>query len=231
MDDQANIPQHIGFILDGNRRWARSKGLPTLQGHKKGYDRTHEILKKAFSCGVKYVSMYVFSTENWDRSKEEIDYLMNLILRYFKKDVKILQKNNTRLLWAGTRDKVRKEILEAIEESEAATANNTGGTALICFNYGGHTEIVEATKKIIADNIDSKEITPELFSQYLYAPGVPPVDIIVRTSGEQRISNFMLWRAAYSELMFIDKTWPDVNEDDVDKIIEEYARRSRRFGK
>ena len=224
------IPQHIGFVVDGNRRWAKKHGLPTYEGHLAGYNGLKDVLIESLNRGVKYASAYVFSTENWKRTAEEVNSLMGLLLRVLESDVPIFVENRIRLRVIGTREGLPKAVIKAIDRAEATTAELDGGELLLCLNYGGHLEIADACKKIIESGVAADEVTPELIAKNLYAPEVPPCDLIVRTSGEQRLSNFMLWRAAYSELMFIDKNWPDMTKDDVSVIIEEYQRRNRRFG-
>lgn len=224
------IPNHIGFIVDGNRRWAKSHGLPTYEGHLAGYNAITEVAIAAFDAGVSYVSAYIFSTENWKRSQDEVGKLMSLVLRLLTSDIAILEKNNIKLKIIGSREGVSDKIVQAIDNAEARTAANTHGTLVLCFNYGGQLEIADACKKIVQSGIAVESITPEVIEQHLYAPDVPSVDLVVRTSGEQRLSNFMLWRSAYSELLFLDKPWPDMTKDDVTAILGEYTRRSRRFG-
>ena len=224
------IPQHIGFVVDGNRRWAKKHGLPTYEGHLAGYNGLKDVLIESLNRGVKYASAYVFSTENWKRTAEEVNSLMGLLLRVLESDVPIFVENRIRLRVIGTREGLPKAVIKAIDRAEATTAELDGGELLLCLNYGGHLEIADACKKIIESGVAADEVTPELIAKNLYAPEVPPCDLIVRTSGEQRLSNFMLWRAAYSELMFIDKNWPDMTKDDVSVILEEYQRRNRRFG-
>lgn len=226
----AETPAHIGFIVDGNRRWAKTHGLPTYEGHLAGYNAVTEVALAAFAAGVPYVSAYIFSTENWKRSQDEVGKLMSLVLRLLTSDVVILEKNNVKLKVIGSREGVSDKIVKAIEEAEAKTANNTHGTLVLCFNYGGQLEIADACKKIVQSGTAPEEITPELIEQHLYAPAIPPIDLVVRTSGEQRLSNFMLWRTAYSEFLFLEKNWPDMTKDDVIAILEEYTRRGRRFG-
>jgi len=223
-------PKHIGYIVDGNRRWAKEQGLLPHKGHEAGYNAIKEIALANFNSGVEYVSAYIFSTENWKRSEDEVSRLMNMVLRLFKVDIDFFQKNNIKLRVLGSREKVSRQILKAIDDAEAKTVNNTAGTLALCFNYGGHKEIVDSVKKIIQSGVSADNVTTELIEQNLYAPEIPPVDLVVRTSGEQRISNFMLWRVAYSEMMFIDKYWPDMTANDVTEIIKEYNNRSRRFG-
>ena len=226
-----NLPQHVGFIVDGNRRWAKKHGLPTYEGHLAGYNALKDILLETLSRGVKYASAYVFSTENWKRSEEEVGHLMGLLLKILEADVPIFVEHNVRLRVVGSREGLSEAIINAIDRAEATTAELDGGELLLCLNYGGQLEIADAVKKIIRSGASADDVTPELIAQHLYAPEVPPCDIIVRTSGEQRLSNFMLWRSAYSELHFIDKNWPDMRTEDVDDILEEYARRNRRLGK
>ena len=224
------IPQHVGFIVDGNRRWAKSHGLPAYEGHLAGYNVLQDVLLELLDHGVRYVSLYAFSTENWKRSEDEVTRLMKLLIRIVKSDIDTFIDKNVRLRVIGSREKLAESVIRAIEEAEVRTAELTGGEVILCFNYGGQMEIVEAVKKIVQSGTKAEEVTSDLIAAHLYAPEVPPCDIIVRTSGEQRLSNFMLWRAAYSELLFLDKNWPDMTKDDVSDILKEYARRSRRFG-
>jgi len=226
-----HLPVHIGFIVDGNRRWAKQHGLPAYEGHLAGYNTLQEVLLETLRQGVKYASAYVFSTENWKRSEDEVGRLMGLLLRVLKADLPIFIENNVRLRVIGTREGLSKALLKAIDDAEEKTKNLTGGELLLCLNYGGQGEIADAVKKIVQHGVQPEDITPELISQYMYAPEVPPCDLIVRTSGEQRLSNFMLWRAAYSEFMFLDKNWPDMTREDVAGILEEYSKRERRIGK
>jgi len=230
MSDQT-IPRHIGIILDGNRRWAKKYGLPAYEGHLAGHDRVQEVALAAFNSGVEFVSMYAFSTENWKRSQEEVDKLMGLVLKSLTSDVPIMNKNNIKLRVIGSRENLSNRIIKAIDSAEASTQNNTGGTLVLCFNYGGQLEIVDAVKKIIQSGVGADKVDTDLISRNIYGPEIPPIDIVVRTGGEHRISNFMLWRISYSELMFVDKFWPDMTKDDVKVIIDEYSKRSRRIGK
>lgn len=226
-----SIPAHLGLILDGNRRWARAQGLPTLMGHKAGYDNFKAISRHAFASGVKYVSAYVFSTENWDRSTEEVGYLMNLIREMVKQFGAELAKEGVRFVWLGSRTEVPPDILTSIDSLEKQTAHLTDKTLCMCFNYGGHREIVEAIHRATSSGIDMSKIDEKTFATFLYHPEVPPVDYIIRTSGEMRISGYMLWRASYAELYFTDKHWPAFTKEDLDAALAEYASRQRRFGK
>ena len=224
------IPRHIGFIVDGNRRWAKQHGLPTYEGHLAGYNSIIEVVLASVDAGVEFVSAYTFSTENWKRSESEISKIMGLVLKLLTSDIHILQENDIRLRVLGSRERLSKGVLKAIDEAEAKTADNKRGTLGVCFNYGGQLEIADACKKIIQAGTPAEEVTPEMIAENLYAPDIPPIDMVVRTSGEQRTSNFMLWRAAYSEFLFLEKPWPDMTKDDVTAILEEYSRRGRRFG-
>ena len=223
----SEIPQHLSLILDGNRRWARERGLPTLEGHREGYDNLKTIAKAAIKRGVVYVSAFIFSTENWNRTPAEVKYLMNLAYKMLTKDVDELNKENIRVIWLGRLEGLSKRLIKAIKEAEAATANNTEGTLALCFNYGGQQEIVDAARQL-ADS--GQEITEESFAEALYTPELPAVDLLVRTSGEHRLSNFMTWRTAYAELYFTDTYWPDFDESDLDTALNVYKKRHRRFG-
>jgi undecaprenyl diphosphate synthase len=227
---QQAVPVHLGLILDGNRRWARENGLPQLEGHKKGYENLLTIGLAAIDKGVRYVSAFVFSTENWHRSKEEVSYLMNLLTWVATHEVGKLHAKNIRVRFLGSRQKLSKGILRAIDSAEEKTKNNSGGTLALCLNYGGKQELVDAFSAIIARG-DQNDITEQLISDNLYAPEIPAIDLLIRTSGEQRLSNFMLWRAAYSELLFVEKHWPAFTEDDLNSAFTIYSNRQRRFGK
>lgn len=220
--------KHLGIIADGNRRWAKSQGLPTIEGHKKGLEAIEKLVTAAAEANIPYVSFYVFSTENWGRSADEVSYIMKLaetrILKYAEK----LAKRNARLIILGSKAKISPKLSSIIEKAEKLTADCSGITVCFCFNYGGEQEIADAAN--IALKADGK-ITPETIRSHLYHPEVPDVDMVVRTSGEERISGFMLWRAAYSELMFVEKYFPEMNGEDIEIILKEYENRNRRFGK
>ena len=226
-----NLPKHVGYIVDGNRRWAKKHGLPTYEGHLAGYNAIQDVARATFDSGVEYMSAYIFSTENWKRSENEVKALMGLVLKLFTSDLHIFNEENIRLRVLGSKDMVNERIKKAIVEAEEATKNNTRGTLALCFNYGGQLEIADAVKKFVQAGGDASSITVEDIASNLYAPDIPPVDLIIRTSGEQRLSNFMLYRAAYSELMFVPKPWPDITKEDVKKALHEYNNRGRRFGK
>ncbi len=223
-------PQHIGYILDGNRRWAKKHGLPTYEGHLAGYNALKDVIEATAETGVKYISFYTFSTENWNRAEEEVRGLMKLIRRLFTGDLKQLVKDGYRLVVLGGKENLPSDIIEMIDKAEAASRDGIKATLAMCFNYGGQQEIVRAAQKTIESGIAPSELTTTNFVQFLDHPDVPPCDLIVRTSGEQRLSNFMLWRSAYSELLFLDKFWPEMTKADISAILEEYQQRARRFG-
>lgn len=230
MSDVDVMPTHVGYIVDGNRRWAKGRGLSAREGHLAGYEKIKDVLIDTCERGVPYASAYVFSTENWHRSGSEVKWLMDLVVRMLTDDLHVFLEKNIRLRIAGTRIRLSRRVKKAIDEAEAATKDCTGGTVIVCFNYGGHQEIIDAVNRLRASIANTKKVTAQIFEQFLYTPDVPPCDLIVRTSGEQRLSNFMLWRSAYSELIFVKKAWPDMTKRDVTSILKEYARRSRRFG-
>ena len=220
--------QHLGIIADGNRRWAKEHGLPSIEGHKKGLETIEELVRAAAKASIPYVSFYVFSTENWGRAADEVGYIMKLaeakILKYAEK----MAKNNIRLVILGSKEKVPPTLASLIEKAEKITEKCTGTTVCFCFNYGGEQEIADAAN--IAMEADG-EITPQTIRKHLYHPEIPDLDMVVRTSGEERISGFMLWRAAYAELMFMKKYFPELEPGDMQKILDEYNRRNRRVGK
>ena len=249
---ERQVPKHIGFIVDGNRRWARERGLPTLEGHRRGLSKIEDIAKACFDRGVKYVSAFIFSTENWGRSQEEVDYLMNLVKTNIRSLIARMKKENVRCVVLGSENCPRPDIWELINKEAATTEGCDKATLCVCFNYGGHREIADAAGRLVRDRIrklteltkngtapdadlllpeEIREVSAEEFAQYIYHPEVPPVDLVVRTSGEQRISGFMLWRAAYAEFLFLDRYFPDMKESHVDEIIDEFNHRQRRFGK
>jgi undecaprenyl diphosphate synthase len=224
------VPRHLGLIIDGNRRWAKANHLPAIEGHKQGYLNLKEIGRAALKEGVEYISVFAFSTENWNRERSEVRDLMKLLLWVMKHEIMQFHKEGIRLRVIGSRLKFGKALVKSIHEAEEKTKNNDRGTLLLCLDYGGQQEIVEATKRIAEAGYKPSDITPELITQFLYAPDLPPIDLIIRTSGEQRLSNFMLWEAAYSELIFSKVNWPDFDKKELKKAINEYGRRQRRFG-
>lgn len=230
MSDQV-IPTHVGLILDGNRRWAKERGLPTLEGHRQGAETFRKISLTAFDRGVKYVSAYTFSTENWQRTEEEVGYLMKLLIKAVEKHLKSFHEAGIKVVVLGRREGLDKNVLKAIEKTEQLTRNNTRGTLALCFNYGGKAEIVDAVKKIVASGAAPNDVDVDTLTANMYSPEVPEIDLLIRTSGERRTSGFMLYRSEYAELYFTDTMWPDFDESELDKAITDYTQRKRRFGK
>ena len=226
----SEVPTHIGFILDGNRRWARQHGLPTYEGHLAGYNALKEVIATTADAGVRYISFYSFSTQNWNRAEDEVNGIMSLIRRLFKSDVKQLVKEGYKVVVLGSRDRLPADIVTMIDQAEEVSRDGARATLAMCFNYGGQEEIVRAAQRLIEQGVAAEDITLESFAGAIDHPDIPPCDLIVRTSGEQRLSDFMLWRSAYSEFLFLDKFWPEMTKDDVTAILEEYSVRQRRFG-
>jgi len=227
-EEVSSTPRHIGYILDGNRRWAKKYGLPTYEGHLAGYNALKDIIEATSDAGVEYISFYTFSTQNWNRAEGEIRGIMRLIRRLFKTDITQLVKEGYKLVVLGSRDHLPADIIKLMDEAEEKSKAGTKATLAMCFNYGGQEEITRAAQRLIDSGTTS--VTLESFTAALDHPEVPDCDLIVRTSGEQRLSDFMLWRSAYSEFLFLDKLWPEMTKEDVTDILEEYKRRGRRFG-
>ena len=227
------MPHHVAIIMDGNGRWAKERGKKRSEGHLAGSKMLKKLSLYILKKGIKELSVFAFSTENFKRSEEEVNYLMNLIIKYFKKEAKTFNENNIRVLISGRLDNLRENVIDVINYIQEYTKDNTGGTLNICFNYGGQEEIIDASKKIAKlykeNKIDIESIDKEVFSKYLYN-SLKPIDLLIRTSGEERISNFMLYQLAYSEFYFTDVYFPDFNEEEFDKALDSYFKRSRRFG-
>ena len=221
-----NIPVHVGIIMDGNRRWAKEKGKKTIEGHLAGANRIIDLASYVFGKGVKYLSIYAFSTENFSRSEEEVSYLMGLIVKFFTERAKELDEKNMKIIFSGRKEPLSDKIYKVILDVQELTKNNTGGVLNICLNYGGRAEIVDAVNKM---NNEGIEINEENISKYLYQD-LPDLDFVIRTSGEMRLSNFMLWQASYAEFYFPSTYFPDFDEKEFDKALEEYNNRHRRFG-
>ena len=234
MGDNNNWPKHIGIIMDGNRRWAKSKGLPIAMGHKEGAKTLEKIVRHANKIGIKYLTIYAFSTENWKRSEEEVGALMLLLQNYIESYSKKADSENIKVQFLGDTTAFKPKLQQGIKDCIERTKNNTGITFNIAINYGGRAEIIKAVKEISQDvknnKIDIKDINEELFSSKLYTNGQPDPDLIIRTSGEMRTSGFLTWQSVYSELLFVEKYWPDFNEQDLDNAIIEYQKRNRKFG-
>lgn len=233
--DYDRMPKHIAIIMDGNGRWAKERGLPRMMGHREGMKTIKKILDRSAHLGVKYLTLYAFSTENWNRPKDEVNALMNLIIEFAQKEGENLHKNNVKFNTIGDISKLPSNSLKAIKDLKELTKNNKGIVLNIALNYGGRNEIVYATKKICEKvckgDINIEDINENLMSMNLYTKGMPDPDLIIRPSGEQRLSNYLLWQSAYSEFWYSNIKWPDFSERDLEKAIYDYQNRDRRFGK
>lgn len=227
------VPKHVAIIMDGNGRWAQKRGLKRTKGHQKGAEVLKKISEYVYDKKIKVLSVFAFSTENWKRDKEEVDYLMDLFLKAFKENFDSVKKKGVRVIFSGLKTRLNDKVIKAMEKMTEETRNNTNGIFNICLNYGGQDEITEATKKICSEikdgKLDIEDINTDMINGYMFNE-LPPIDLMIRTSGEYRISNFMLWQMAYAELYFTDVLWPDFNEEDLDKAIESFNNRDRRFG-
>ena len=221
-------PQCIGIILDGNRRWAKEKGMPSLQGHRKGLDCLIDCIKWVRDRKIKNLAVFLFSTENWEREAPEVSYLMDLFREAVKKQLREIGKENVRVRFVGQRERFSEDLQGLMKEIEGETEKNDGLTLWACLSYGGRAEITAAAKKIAASG---EEITEESLRGNFWSAGMPDLDILIRTGGEKRVSNFLLWQAAYAELFFVDEYWPDFSESILDSILMQYATRERRMGK
>ena len=228
------VPQHIAIIMDGNGRWAKAKGMPRNYGHAQGSKNVERICEEAWRMGIKYLTVYAFSTENWSRPKSEVDALMGLLRNYMKTCLKTAAKNDMKVRVIGDMHPLDEDIKARIQELEEATVNNGGLNFTIALNYGSRDEITRAVRKLAADCADGKvgpeQIDVKVFESYLDTHGIPDPDLLIRTSGEQRLSNYLLWQLAYSEFYFTDVHWPDFTKEELVKAIEEYNHRKRRFG-
>lgn len=229
-----NVPRHIAIIMDGNGRWAKKRFLPRNMGHTQGSKRVEEICRAAYDLGVKYLTIYAFSTENWSRPKDEIDALMKILRNYLKESIKKSMDNNMRVRVIGDRTKLDKDIQESIQKLEEVSKNNTGLNFQIALNYGSRDEMIRAMKRIALDikegRMEIEQIDEELFKEYLDTKDIPDPDFLIRTSGEERISNFLLWQCAYTEFYFPEVLWPDFDKNELRKAIAQYTNRDRRFG-
>jgi undecaprenyl diphosphate synthase len=229
------IPQHIAIIMDGNGRWAQKKHLPRTAGHREGIKRVKEVVREAKKLGVKFLTVFAFSTENWDRPKGELKVLFSYIERFLNEYKKELMREDVRLNIIGRRDRVDKKVMNKIEEVEKMTGNNKSFVFNVALDYGGRWDIVDSAKRLIRDyenkTISITDINEELLANYVALRGIPDPDLLIRTSGEQRISNFLIWNLAYSELYFTPVFWPDFNKEELLGAIKDYSERERRFGK
>ncbi|MCK5212021.1 di-trans,poly-cis-decaprenylcistransferase [Candidatus Parcubacteria bacterium] len=228
--DKKSIPVHVGIIMDGNRRWAKERNLPSIEGNAKGYKKMKLVGDWFFSQGVKILSVYAFSTENWNRSRSEVNYLMKLMKKALKDDFEEFNEREYRLLISGRIEELPGDLPEICQEAINKTEKNTKGILNICINYGGRAELIDAFKKIVSKNVTSDQIHEGMIRKYLYQSELPDPDIIVRTSGEERTSGFQLWQSVYSEFLFLKKYWPDFEKSDAEIIVNEYNQRKRRYG-
>ncbi|CUX21942.1 Undecaprenyl pyrophosphate synthetase 2 (UPP synthetase 2) (Di-trans,poly-cis-decaprenylcistransferase 2) (Undecaprenyl diphosphate synthase 2) (UDS 2) [Agrobacterium deltaense Zutra 3/1] len=231
---RSSIPEHVAIIMDGNGRWAKQRGLPRVMGHRRGVEAVRETVRAAGDCGIRYLTLFAFSSENWRRPESEVSDLMGLLKAFIRRDLAELHRENVRVRIIGDRQGLKHDIRSLLEEAEQMTADNTKLTLVIAFNYGSRDEIARATAAIARDVADGKlnaeSITPEMISARLDTSGMPDPDLIIRTSGEERLSNFLLWQAAYSEFLFVPEYWPDFDRQRFFSAIEQYATRDRRFG-
>ena len=232
--EPGHVPGHIAIIMDGNGRWAKRRMLPRAAGHRRGAEAVRKAVMGCVSQGVKFLTLYAFSSENWKRPPEEVDDLMGLLRLYIRQELQELDENGVRVRFIGDRSRLSDDIRRLIEEAEIKTGANAKLTLIIALNYGSHAEIVRAARDIARDVkaglVDPDDITEDLFSQRLYTEEIPDPDLVIRTSGEKRLSNFLLWQSAYAELIFLDVLWPDFDESSLAGAIQEYQARERRFG-
>lgn len=224
------LPNHVAIIMDGNGRWAKQRGLPRLAGHQAGTNMVRRVVDRFNDYKVKYLTLYAFSTENWRRPDEEVNGLIHILAQMIDREVKSLHERGVRLYHLGKADSLSEELQAKVNKAIELTKNNKGITLSIAFDYGGRAEILDAVRRIVKDGVRPEDITESLFSSYLYIPNVPEPDLIIRTAGEMRLSNFLIWQSAYSEYYATPTLWPDFNEEEVDKALLAYSRRERRFG-
>ena len=224
------LPNHVAIIMDGNGRWAKQRGLPRLAGHEAGTSNVRRVVDRFNNYEVKYLTLYAFSTENWRRPDEEVNGLLHIFARMIDRETKALHEKGVRLFHLGKADSLSEELQTKVNKAIELTKNNTGITLSIAFDYGGRAEILDAARRIVRDGIRPEDITESLFSSYLYTPNVPEPDLIIRTAGEMRLSNFLIWQSAYSEYYSTPTLWPDFKDEEVDKALIAYSRRERRFG-
>ncbi|HEY4718131.1 MAG TPA: polyprenyl diphosphate synthase [Anaerolineales bacterium] len=224
------VPQHIAIIMDGNGRWARARGLPRLAGHRAGTENLRRIIEACVEFGVKYLTIYAFSTENWGRPAEEVDGLMGIFDEVFNRELAELHRQGARLRHIGRLDGVRKSLREKVIKGIELTKNNSRLVLCVAFNYGGRDEIVQAIQAMLKDGVKSEEVTEALVSRYLFTADLPDPDLVIRTSGERRMSNFLIWQTAYAEWVFPEAYWPDFGREQLLEAIQEFSRRERRYG-
>lgn len=223
--------RHIAFIMDGNGRWAEKRGLQRIDGHRKGAETAGNIIDYLIKYGIPYVTLYVFSTENWERPQSEVEALFSLLLQNLNRGLEVANEKNARIIHLGSIERLPKDIWAKIQEAVEKTRMNHGITVCLAFNYGGRTEIVEAVRKIVKERVNPEIIDEKVFASYLYTANIPDPDLIIRTGGEMRLSNFLLWQSAYSEIYFTPVLWPDFDQKELDRAIDFYQQRQRRFGR
>jgi undecaprenyl diphosphate synthase len=224
-------PRHVAIIMDGNGRWAKKRGLPRLAGHNAGGDNIRPVVKIFADSGVRYLTLYMFSTENWNRPRIEVTGLLNLLAKKIDRETQAFHQENIRLVHLGRLDRLSQILRKKVQAAVELTKNNSGLTLCLAFDYGGRDEIVQAARRITSAGISGNNIDESVLGRYLYLPDIPDPDLVIRTGGESRLSNFLLWQAAYSELYFTSVLWPDFGLKDVEEALSEYKRRQRRFGK
>jgi undecaprenyl diphosphate synthase len=227
----SNVPYHVAIIMDGNGRWAVSRGLDVSDGHQAGFENLQRVVADFAERGVRYLTMFAFSTENWDRPESEVNGILELAIAVIAHETEQLHENGVRIKHLGRIEKLSMELREELERAVDLTTKNTGLTLGIAFDYGGRAEIVDAVKNLLTEGVTPKDINEEMFAEYLYTSDMPEVDLMIRTGGDYRISNFLLWQTAYSEFYFTDVLWPDFHGEHIDRAFESFSERQRRFGK
>ena len=226
-----DLPQHVAIIMDGNGRWAKKRGLPRIEGHRAGTENIRRVAEIFAEYKIKYLTLFAFSTENWNRPSNEVKGILRILSDRLDPEIKRLHEKNIRVRHLGRLDALSPKLQQKIKRGIELTRNNTGGTLCMAFDYGGRAEIVEAARRLLSKRISPEKVTEDSFKEHLYAPDIPDPDLIIRTGGETRLSNFLLWQAAYSELYFTDVLWPDFNRAEIDKALATYMGRQRRFGR
>lgn len=229
--ENGKVPVHVAIIMDGNGRWAKKRGLPRLEGHRVGVDCIQRVVETLSAKGVRYLTLYAFSTENWNRPAEEVKGILEILHEALRVQTQALHNNNVRIVHIGKLDRVSLQLQEAVAYAQTLTRNNTGITLNVAFDYGGRDEILEAVRKIIHDRVPEEDVDENLFRRYLFTSDSPDPDLIIRTGGELRISNFLLWQSAYSEYYHTPTNWPDLDTDELERVLETFSNRQRRFGR
>jgi undecaprenyl diphosphate synthase len=231
MNDETTLAAHVAIIMDGNGRWATQRGLPRLEGHRAGLESTRRVITHLGKKGLRYVTLYTFSTENWQRPAEEIEGLFRLLKSVIRREAAELHKNNVRILHLGRSANLQADMLDEIRQAVKLTAGNTGLTLSLAFNYGGRQELVDAVRRVVADEVPVDEINEDTIAGRLYSAGMPDVDLVIRSAGEMRLSNFLLWQTAYAEYYSSNVMWPDFTAQEVDRALAAFSERKRRFGR